>query len=127
MAKQLDRMIAGKWRLAGASGDGGMIGLLAHAGPDGLHANQIARALGQSLAPGKAFLDPSEVAVTSRRGPLLVPILDKLNTNIDEPGPEFSNATDIRDTSLQELRDHIGKEGAIGFVLGMCIARSTSR
>ena len=36
----------------------------------------------------------------------------------------FANATDIRDTSLQELRDQIGREGAIGFVLGMCIAKS---
>jgi len=49
-----------------------------------------------SFAPGKAFLDPSETAATSKRGPLLVPILDKLNTNIDEPSAEFGNATDIR-------------------------------
>lgn len=49
-----------------------------------------------SLNPKKAFLDPSETAVTAKRGPLLVPILEKLNTQIDEPGAEFTNATDIR-------------------------------
>ena len=50
----------------------------------------------QSFNLNKAFIDPSEVAVTARKGPLLVPILDKLNTNIDELAPEFPNATDIR-------------------------------
>src|SRR5438034_8058908 len=49
-----------------------------------------------SLNPRKAFIDPSETAVTAKRGPLLVPILEKLNTQIDEPGAEFTNATDIR-------------------------------
>ena len=50
----------------------------------------------QSFNPQKSFLDPSEVAATANHGPLLVPILDKLNTNIDEIGPEFVNATDVR-------------------------------
>src|SRR5439155_6918966 len=50
---------------------------------------------------GDKFLDPSEVAVPGlRKGPLLVPILDKLNTNIDEPAAEFGNATDIRPEDL---------------------------
>src|SRR5262245_44464133 len=53
-----------------------------------------------SFMPNKGFVDPSEVAVTVNRGPLLVPILDKLNTGIDEPAQEFANATDVRPDDL---------------------------
>src|SRR5689334_220724 len=49
-----------------------------------------------SFNPNHTFLDQSEIAVSPTRGTLLVPILDKLNTNIDEPSAEFTNAGDIR-------------------------------
>ena len=55
----------------------------------------------RNFDPNSRFIDPSELAVTtSNRGPLLVPILDKLNTGIDEPAAEFTNATDTEINSL---------------------------
>src|SRR5581483_11269907 len=63
--------------------------------------NPIAGMTPNSLNLRKGFLDQSETASTVRPGgPLLVPILDKLNTNIDEIGPEFVNATDVRPEDL---------------------------
>jgi polysaccharide biosynthesis/export protein len=59
--------------------------------------NPFAGLTPDSWASNKAFIDPGELAVTQKGNqPLLVPILDKLNTSIDEPTSEFGNATDIR-------------------------------
>ena len=49
----------------------------------------------QTFNPNAKFLDPSEIAVTATKGPLLVPILEKLNTGFDEPASEFTNSVEI--------------------------------
>ncbi len=68
-----------------------------------------------SFNPNQSFLDASEVAVKPTKGPLLVPILDKLNTGIDEPSDEFANATDITDEDTKVIASDytIGKSDLI--------------
>ncbi len=73
----------------------------------------------QSFDPNKGFLDQTELAVTAKHGPLLVPILDKLNTNIDEPSDTFGNATDItpEDTVVTSSDYSIGKNDLVSVTI----------
>jgi polysaccharide biosynthesis/export protein len=78
-----------------------LVGCESNGNSDSVDWSPVAGLTPQSLNPRKSFLDPSEMAASARPGgPLLVPILDKLNTNIDEIGPEFVNATDVRPDDL---------------------------
>jgi protein involved in polysaccharide export with SLBB domain len=74
---------------------------------------------GQSFDPNKGFIDPSELAVTAKSGPLLVPILDKLNTNIDEPSTEFGNAVDITggDMNVTPTDYSVGKNDLVSVTI----------
>src|SRR5438045_5893167 len=50
-------------------------------------------AIGNGGCETKSFLDPSELVV-AKKGTLLVPILDRLNTGVEEPNEQFGNASD---------------------------------
>src|SRR5437588_6254156 len=51
----------------------------------------------KSFDPNKGFLDPSELAVTTKsKGPLLVPILEKVAPDYEETDEVFTQATDVR-------------------------------
>jgi polysaccharide export outer membrane protein len=62
----------------------------------------------------KSFLDPSEL-VEASKGTLLVPILDRLNTGVEEPNDQYANASDPTPQDLIASRTDytIGKNDLI--------------
>jgi polysaccharide export outer membrane protein len=95
----------------------GLIGCQSDSKSEGLPAewNPFNGLTERSWEPGKAFIDPSELAVTPKGNGLLVPILEKLNTGIDEPDMDVANATDIKpeDMIATPMDYQIGKNDLV--------------